>query len=228
MAESASATLRDVPFLAVLPAADLGELAGRMHPRRYRAGAAIFHREDPGSTLHIIRSGRVKLVLASPEGREVTVQILGPGDFFGELALLDGGPRSASAVALEPVTTLTLDRAPFIATLERHPEVAGKLLAILGDRLRRTDELISDILFLDLPARLAKQLLALADEHGSAGAAGIRIDLRLSQSELAAIVGATRESVNRCLNAYADRGLVALDRDAITILDPEALRRRIY
>ncbi len=228
MAESLLPTLRGVPFLAVLPETDLAGLAERMRPRRYRAGAAIFHREDPGSTLHIIHRGRVKLVLASPEGREVTVQLLGPGDFFGELALLDGGPRSASAVALEPVTTLTLDHAPFIATLGRHPEVAGRLLAVLGDRLRRTDELIADILFLDLPARLAKHLLALADDHGSAGTDGIRIALRLSQSELAAIVGATRESVNRCLNAYADRGLVAVDRDGITILDPDALRRRIY
>lgn len=222
------ATLRAVPFLAVLPETELTQLAGQARPRRYRAGATIFHREDPGSMLHVIHSGRVKLTLTSPEGREITVQILGPGNFFGELALLDGGPRSASVVALEPVETLTLDRAPFITTLERHPEVAGALLAVLGDRLRQTDELIQDILFLDLPARLAKQLLLLADRHGSATAQGIRIAMRLSQSDLASLVGATRESVNRCLSAYADRGLLALDRDAITILQPDELRRRIY
>jgi CRP-like cAMP-binding protein len=188
----------------------------------------IFHREDPGSTMHIVRSGRVKLSLSSPEGREVTVGLIGPGGFFGDLALLDGGPRSASVVTLEPVETLTLDRAPFIDVLERHPEVAGALLAVLGDRLRRTDELIQDILFLDLPARVAKTLLALAAEHGSQVPEGLRIDVRLSQSELAGLVGSTRESVNRCLNAYADRGMVALDRDAITILKPDELRRRIY
>ena len=221
-------TLRGVPFLEVLPEAELAQLAQRAHTRHYRAGVTIFHREDPGSTMHIVRSRRVKLSLSSPEGREVTVGLIGPGGFFGDLALLDGGPRSASVVTLEPVETLTLDRAPFVDVLERHPEVAGALLAVLGDRLRRTDELIQDILFLDLPARVAKTLLALAAEHGSQVPEGLRIDVRLSQSELAGLVGSTRESVNRCLNAYADRGMVVLDRDAITILKPDELRRRIY
>ncbi|CAA9552042.1 MAG: hypothetical protein AVDCRST_MAG88-849 [uncultured Thermomicrobiales bacterium] len=222
------AALRRVPFLAVLPETELARLADLTRPRQYRSGTTIFHREDPGATLHIIHSGRVKLVLASPEGREVTVDILGMGDFFGELALLDGGPRSASAVALDQVETFTLDRQPFIATLERHPEVASGLLTVLGDRLRRTDELIQDILFLDLPARLAKQLLALADEFGTRGREGVRIEMRLNQSELASIVGATRESVNRCLNAFAERDLIALDREAITILKLDELRDRIY
>ena len=221
-------TLLGVPFLAVLPPAELEALARQAHPRHYRAGTTIFHREDPGSTLHVIRKGRVKLTLASPEGREVTVGLLGPGEFFGELALLDGGPRSASVVALEPVETLTIDRGPFLGTLESHPEVSGALLAVLGERLRNTDELLQDILFLDLPARLAKRLLDLAEDHGRRVAEGLRIDVRLNQSELAGIVGSTRESVNRCLNAFASRGLLALDRDAITILKPDELRRRIY
>jgi CRP/FNR family transcriptional regulator, cyclic AMP receptor protein len=225
---SVAATLRRVPFLAILPDAELAALAERVRPRTYRAGTTIFHRDDPGSTLHIINHGLVKLVLASPEGREVTVGILDAGDFFGELALLDGGPRSASAVALEAVETLTLDREPFIGILERHPQVATALLGILGDRLRRADELIGDILFLDLPGRLAKQLLALAEERGTHTPEGIRIELRLSQSELAAIIGATRESVNRCLNAYADRGILDLDRDTITLRTPDLLRARIY
>lgn len=220
--------LRRVPFLAILPEPDLVRLAEQARRRQYRAGATIFHREDPGFNLHILREGRVKLVLASPEGREVTVGLLRPGDFFGELALLDGGPRSASVVALEPVETVTLERPPFVAVLEQHPEVSSALLAVLGDRLRRTDELIQDILFLDLPARLAKQLLALAEGHGHAVPEGLRLDLHLSQTELAGMVGATRESVNRCLSAYADRGLLALDRDGITILKPDDLRRRIY
>lgn len=222
------APLRRVPFLAILPDDDLAWLAGRTRARQYRAGTTIFHREDPGTTLHIITSGLVKLVLASPEGREVTVGVLDAGDFFGELALLDGGSRSASAVALEATETLTLDREPFVAILGRHPQVATGLLAVLGERLRRTDELIQDILFLDLPGRLAKQLLALAEERGVPTAAGVRIELRLSQSDLAAMIGATRESVNRCLNAYADRGILDLDRDTITLRAPEALRDRIY
>lgn len=225
---SSGATLRRVPFLAILPDAEIAWLTARARARQYRAGTTIFHRDDPGSSLHIINSGLVKLTLTSPEGREVTVGILDAGDFFGELALLDGGPRSASAVALEAVETLTLDREPFVALLERHPQVATALLGVLGERLRRTDQLIQDILFLDLPGRLAKQLLALADERGVQTPQGIRIALRLSQSELAALIGATRESVNRCLSAYAERGIVALDRDTITLRTPELLRDRIY
>lgn len=222
------AALRNVPFLTVLPDAELERLAAQARPRRFRAGDTIFHREDPGSTLYIIERGRVKLVLASPEGREVTVGLLGPGDFFGELALLDGGPRSASVVALEPLDALTLDRAPFIAVLERHPEVAGALLAVLGDRLRQTDELIQDILFLDLPARLAKRLLLLAAPDGEPIPAGAQPAVHFSQTELAGMVGSTRESVNRCLNAYAERGLVALRREAIVLSRPDELQRRIY
>jgi CRP/FNR family cyclic AMP-dependent transcriptional regulator len=222
------AMLRRVPLLAILADDELATLAERMRPRQYRPGTTIFHRDDPGTTLHIITSGLVKLVLSSPEGREMTVGILKAGDFFGEMALFDGGARSASAVTLEATETLTLDRAPFVETLERHPQVATALLCILGDRLRRTDELIQDILFLDLPGRLAKQLLALADERGITTAEGIQIDLRLSQSELAAMIGATRESVNRCLSAYADRGVLTLDRDTITLHTPETLRARIY
>lgn len=225
---SALASLRAVPFLAALPEDELARLAQHAHARHYRAGATIFHRDDPGSTLHIIRRGRVKLVLPSAEGREVTVGLLGPGDFFGDLALLDSGPRSASVVTLEAVETLTLDRGPFLNVLATHPRASTALLAALGERLRRTDEFIQDVLFLDLPARLAKHLLALADEHGAPAAGGIKITVRLSQTELAGIVGSTRESVNRCLNAFADRGLLALERDAITILRPEEVRRRIY
>lgn len=221
-------TLRRVPFFAILPDEELAGLAERMRPRQYRAGHIIFHQDDPGTTLHIISSGVVKLVLASQEGREVTVGILGAGEFFGDLSLLDGGPRSASAVALEATETLTLDREPFVAIIARHPEVASALLTTLGNRLRRTDALIQDILFLDLPGRIAKQLLALADERGVQTGQGTRIDLRLSQTELASIVGTTRESVNRCLNAFADRGYLNIDRDAITIRDRNGLQGRIY
>lgn len=222
------AALQNVPFLAVLPAPELERLAMQARPRRFRLGDTIFHREDQGSTLYIIERGKVKLVLASPEGREVTVGLLGPGDFFGELALLDGGPRSASVVALDAIEAVTLDRALFIAILERHPEVAGALLAVLGDRLRQTDELIQDILFLDLPARLAKRLLALAAPQGQPLPPGSQPAVQFSQGELAGMVGSTRESVNRCLNAYAERGLVALQREAIVLLRPDELQRRIY
>ena len=225
---SAIATLRRVPFLAPLADADLDWLTAQLRPRQYRAGTTIFHRDDSGTALHVIERGTVKLMLTSPEGREITVELLGAGDFFGELALLDGGPRSASAVALEATETLTLEREAFVALLAAHPQAALRLLGVLGERLRRADDLIGDLLFLDLPGRLAKQLLALAEERGSATPRGVRIDLRLSQSELAAMVGATRESVNRCLNAYAERGILDFDRETITLRDLAVLRARVY
>ncbi len=221
-------TLRRVPFLAPLADDDIAWLAARLRPRQYRVGTTIFHRDDSGTALHVIERGTVKLMLPSPEGREVTVELLGADDFFGELALLDGGPRSASAIALEATDTLTLERDQFAALLEAHPQVALRLLGVLGERLRRADDLIGDLLFLDLPGRLAKQLLALAEERGSATPRGVRIDLRLSQSELAAMVGATRESVNRCLNAYAERGILDFDRETITLRDLAVLRARVY
>ncbi len=179
------AMLRRIALLAILSDDELAMLLERMRPRQYRPGTTIFHRDDPGTTMHIITSGLVKLVLPSLEGREMTVGLLKTGDFFGEMALLDGGARSASAVTLEATETLTLDRATFVETLERHPQVATALLGILGDRLRRTDELIEDILFLDLPGRLAKQLLALADERDRVADPGCGHGIRIIRQRVA-------------------------------------------
>ncbi|MEE8470329.1 MAG: Crp/Fnr family transcriptional regulator, partial [Dehalococcoidia bacterium] len=175
--------LAQVPLFASLKPAYLAELAGKLTSRGYRRGETIFHKDDPGSALYIIKAGQIKISAASPEGEEVILAILTEGDFFGELSLLDGKPRSASATAMEAAQTLTLDRDDLLEVLGKYPEMAGDILAALSDRLRRTDLLLEDAVFLDLPARLAKRLLELGAKRGFETDKGLEIDLRLTQQD---------------------------------------------
>jgi CRP-like cAMP-binding protein len=154
------------------------------------------------------------------------LNLLGPGDFFGELALLDGEPRSADAVAQEPCQLLLLQRDDFMHFLEARPHVAIKLLATVSRRLRHTTQQAEDIIFFDLPARLARVLLELAEADSAEGEWVIAS--RPTQAELAEMVGATRESVNKWLGAYEEQGLIRRERNQLIILQPEALRKRIY
>ena len=220
MAVSVSTVLSKVPFFAGVPAEELEKLATSLQRRTVRAGKAVFRQDDPGSSLYVIESGVVKVQRTSPEGKEVILTILGPGDFFGELALLDGEPRSADAVAKEDTALLVLERDDFLAFLDKAPEVATKLLAALSRRLRRTDQLVQDAAFLDVPARLARALLQLSESPEAATG--------LTQSELAAMVGASRESVNRWLQFYRRRGLIESASGSIRVLQPDELRRHIY
>lgn len=220
MALSVTSVLAKVPFFSGVAPDHLETLARSLQRRTVRAGKAIFRQDDPGSSLYVIESGVVKVQRASPEGKEVILAILGPGDFFGELALLDGEPRSADAVAKEDTAVLVLERDDFIAFLDREPAVATKLLAALSRRLRRTDQLVQDAAFLDVPARLARALLQLAESPEATTG--------LTQSELAAMVGASRESVNRWLQFYRRRGLIESTSGAIRVLQPDELRRHIY
>ena len=220
MAVSVSTVLSKVPFFAGVPTDELEQLAGSLQRRSVRAGKAVFRQDDPGSSLYVIESGVVKVQRTSPEGKEVILTILGPGDFFGELALLDGEPRSADAVAKEDTALLVLERDDFLAFLDKSPAVATKLLAALSRRLRRTDQLVQDAAFLDVPARLARALLQLSESPEAATG--------LTQSELAAMVGASRESVNRWLQFYRRRGLIESASGSIRVLQPDELRRHIY
>jgi CRP-like cAMP-binding protein len=151
-----AALLQQVPMFAGLEPEDLEALAGRLRRRKYQRGATVFVHGDPGSSLYIVESGRVKLGFTSAEGREVILELAGPGDEFGELALLDGDPRSADAVALEPTVLLLLHRDDFLRYVESHARVALQLLVIMSRRLRRDAELIQDAVFLDVPARVAR------------------------------------------------------------------------
>jgi CRP/FNR family transcriptional regulator/CRP/FNR family cyclic AMP-dependent transcriptional regulator len=178
--------------------------------------------------MFLIVAGQVKVVLPSGDGEEAILGVLNAGECFGELSLLDGEPRSATIVATEPTDVLVVDRERFLAAVAANPRVAVDFLRILARRLRDVDEAVEDAVFLDVPARLAKRLLELAAEYGSAGPDGIEIGLRVTQAELASMVGATRESINKHLGAFRARGLVDLRGGRMVIRRPEDLRRRIY
>jgi CRP/FNR family transcriptional regulator, cyclic AMP receptor protein len=220
--------LTRVPLFATLREAQLAGLADKLRTRSYRSGEVIFHQDDPGSALHIIRSGRVKITTASPEGEEIIMAIMDEGDSFGEIALLDGEPRSANAVAMEATRTLTLDRSDFLYVMHRNPEMISAVLAAVAAGWRRTSHLLEDAFFLDMPGRLAKRLLELTEKHGVRTDTGIEIDLSLTQQDLAAAVGVSRESLNKQLGLFQERGLVIIGKKRITILRPDELKKRIY
>ncbi len=224
---SSSAVLAQIPLFAGLTADELAGLAVCLRGRPYRRGEVIFVQGDPGTSLYLIETGRVKIVLTSPEDKQVILAQLGPADFFGDLALLDGEPRSADAVAQEPSQLWLLQRNDFLRFLETRPAVATRLLAVLSRRLRRNARLLQDAAFLDIPGRLARVILDLAEAEGQPAGAGLVVAWPLTQAELAAMVGATRESVNKWLRSYERRGLIRRERGLIVVLSPEGLRRCI-
>ena len=203
--------------------AELLAMAGRMKPRVYRRGEVIFRREDPAGALHLIQSGSVKISLDNDEGKETVLALFGPGACFGEIAALDGGPRSATVTAVEPTETLALLRTDLLDLMRSQPDVALALIGTLATRLRRIDARLEDAHFLDLDTRFARLLASLAEERGEPTAAGVEIKLPLTQSELAAMIGATRVSANRLLGAYQDAGLVRLQKRSIVLTNMPAL-----
>jgi CRP-like cAMP-binding protein len=204
----------------------LESIARGLRTRRFRRGEVIFHLGDPGDALFIVSSGAVKITLPSETGDEAILATLRPGDFFGELALLDGAPRSATAAALEPTETLVLPRQRFRELIATEPVIRDALLASLARELRRLTLHVEELHFLDIAGRLAARLVRLADEQGKSLADGsVRLAAPLTQSDLAAMVGCTRQSVNKLLGLFVDDGYIRLDRDAIVILNREALTR---
>ena len=215
----------DLPLLARLNRDDRQALASRARLRSYRTGTVIFGEGEPGDSLHVVVEGRVRIVVSSGSGDEATVAIVGPGDCFGELSLLDGLPRSAAAVASATVKTFVVTRDVFVEWLQERPAAALAIMETLSLRLRRTDQALADMAFLDLTHRLAKQLLTLAAVHDLETALNNgTLRLQVTQGELASMLGVSRESVNKQINLFARQGWVALSRGAITINDMAALR----
>jgi CRP/FNR family cyclic AMP-dependent transcriptional regulator len=202
----------------------LADIARRLRRRRFRRGEVIFHQGDPGDALHLVGSGAIKIVLPSEHGDEAIIATLRHGDFFGELALLDGAPRSATAVALEASETWTLSRDLFQDLLDRDHRLRDSLLAGLAKELRRLTGQVEELHFLDLAGRLAMRLARLAREADPA-ANEVRLDWPYTQSDLASMIGGTRQSVNKLLSGLVDRGLVVIERDTLEIPDVDALVR---
>lgn len=221
-----SEVLAKVPLFAGLPEAERARLGTLLRSHRYTRGQVIFLEGDEGAALCLIAEGRVRIQLTGADGREVVINVYGPGEIFGEMALLDGEPRSADAIAQEDVRVFWLQREDFAAYLDSHPRAAMTMMAGLSRRLRHTTRVVQDATFRGVPARLARVLLDQAERVGQPVPGGIRLEGRLTQGELAAMVGATRETVNRALRGFEESGMVRWDGNRLVLARPEQLRSR--
>ena len=204
----------------------LDTCARSLRVRRFRRNETIFHQGDPGDSLFIVESGAVKIVLPSPEGEEgAIIATLARGDFFGELALLDGAPHSATAVALEPSELLVMRRDPFQELIDTDRALRMALFAGLTAELRRLTGHVEELHFLDLPGRLAMRLVRLARETDPGAHGQVVLDWPYTQSELASMIGGTRQTVNRLLSDMVTQGLVRFDRESLVIPDVDRLSR---
>lgn len=210
--------LANVSVFAGLDAAALDALMAITSTRRLRSGEVLFRKGAEGTQLYGVLRGRLRISAAGEDGREMVFGFSEPGEVIGEIAILDSNPRSATVTALSECELLTLDRRDLLPFLERHPMVAIHLARVLAGRLRRLSELAEDALLRDLPVRLAKKLVALAD-----GGSGDATEVRISQQQLGELVGTSRESVNKQLRSWADDGIVETLRGGVRIVDRASL-----
>ena len=222
------ALLAAIPLFAGLSVEQLDKVGSLAKARSYPVRAVVVTQGEPARELFAIVRGRLKVASCGPDGQDTVLGIMAEGEVFGEVALLDGGTRSATCTTVEPCELLVIDRAQFLELLETSPGIAVKLLDVLAKRLRRLSQRSEDAAFLDVPSRLARSLLDLASRFGERGRApskAIHIMLKLSQQELGDLVGATRESVNKHLNDWTRQGFVTLRGGRMVIDDIESVRR---
>jgi CRP/FNR family transcriptional regulator, cyclic AMP receptor protein len=224
-AADACAVLERTPLFGELARSGIERVAQLAIARFYPRGAWVFHEGDSGDAFYVVGSGRVKVFVTSEQGDELVLASLNPSDTFGELAVIDGGPRTASAKAVEDTTLLALTRRRFLELLQAEPAVDRALHHSLGELLRRMLAQASDLVFLDLPGRVAKFLVTSLDRHAGAGGAGV-VHLELTQGDLAHMIGGSRPSVNQILRAFEARGYVEVKGRSVTIKDADALRHR--
>jgi CRP-like cAMP-binding protein len=217
------AILADHFLLRHLPADTLDALARFARVQDFRRNETIVRKGDPGTGMMAVISGRVKISTVSLEGKEIIIDFINPGELFGEIALIDSGERTADAVAIAATRLMVLERRDFLPFLERHPGVCIKLLSLLCARLRQTTGLVEDALFQTVEYRLAKRLLRFAAQFGEPHEDGVLLPLQLSQREIAALIGVTRETVNKQLGNWQDRGWVEIRRGALFVRDIDAL-----
>jgi CRP/FNR family transcriptional regulator, cyclic AMP receptor protein len=191
-----------------------------------RKGDVLFNEGEPGDSLYIVLSGKIKVGRRAADGRQNLIAVMGPSDMVGELSLFDPGPRTATATALTDSRLARLRKQSLRPWLSNRPEIAEQLLWVLARRLRRTNDALADLIFTDVPGRVAKNLLQLAGKFGSRDSGVLRVTHDLTQEELAQLVGASRETVNKALADFASRGWLRLDGKSVIIMDPERLARR--
>jgi len=213
--------LATVPLLSRIDAGELQRLAALTRERQYSKGSVILFENDPGDALFIVRQGRVKVVLVGEDGREVILGVLGPGEYFGELSLIDEQPRSAHVIAMEDSVLLALRSDDFRRRVEATPAMAWSMLLELSRRLRRADGKIGALALLDVPGRIARLLLDAAADAG-----GDRLAKPLTHQTIAQMIGASRETVSRAMVEFQEAGWIAVERRTIRITDRPALERR--
>jgi CRP-like cAMP-binding protein len=214
-------------LLGKLTTGEIDTLLTYSRVERYRAGSEIYAKGSPGNSMMAVLRGTAKMSSGSAEGKEIVLNIMNPGEIFGEIALLDGEERSADAIAMTDCELLVLHRRDFLPILENHPEMCMILLRILCQRLRQTSEQVEDVLFRHLESRIAKALLHLAESAGRTDDQGLSIDLHLSQRELGYIAGGSRESVNKHLQIWHKEGFIRLGKGSIVIRDMAAIERMV-
>lgn len=214
------------PLFATLDPDTAASLISSLIEQRVAKGEILFHEGEPGDDLYVILEGKVKLGHASADGRESLMAVLGPGEMFGELSLFDPGPRAASATALTEARVYRLGNKELMPWLAGRPEVAAALLQALARRLRRTNEAMADLVFSDVPGRIAKALMDLGEKFGTMTENGLLVTHDMTQEELAQLVGASRETVNKALADFAQRGWIQLESRQVLILDVERLGKR--
>ena len=201
-------------------------LIADMETVTFPRGTTIFDEGEPGDRLYIIVDGKVKLARHAPDGRENLLSVMGPSDMFGELSIFDPGPRTSSAVCVTEVTAATMNSTMLKQWIDTHPEISQQLLRVLARRLRRTNASLADLIFTDVPGRVAKTLLQLANRFGMQEGGALRVNHDLTQEEIAQLVGAARETVNKALATFAHRGWIRLEGKSVLIVDTEHLARR--
>ena len=212
-----------IPLFAQLSAEELDALLDVAATRALAPREVLFRKGDPGAELFGILEGSLRATTSSARGKEVTFSVMGPGEIFGEIALLDGRPRSATIEAVEASCVIALERAAFLAFIERHPGMAVRLLGVLAARVRRVSELIEDILFMNVPSRLARRLLTMARLFGRRVPDGVRVDMKLSAADLGDLIGASGESVARQLELWTREQVVSVRGEEIVVHRPDLL-----
>lgn len=218
------ASIARAPLFAALPISAIEDLSMRVQVRRVNAGANVVAQDEPGDSVFVIMTGRVKVVMFGDGGREVTLSVLRPGDSFGEMSMFDGAARSASCVALEPCSLLVLSRDDLMRHITAHPRTAMNLLGEMARRLRRADQTIAQLALCDVNERLVHRLVGLAREEGAEGPEGLVVRRRPTQQELANMIGSCRETISRAFNQLARDGLI-IARGRALVVTPALIER---
>lgn len=219
--------LKNVPLFEDFSDDELEKLLVICKEKSYPKDSVIFQKEDPGNFFFLICSGRVKVIIETEEGKEGILAILYPTEFFGEMSLLDGEPRSATVVALEETKVVIIERNEFLNLLYKHPELALKILKTLSLRLRKANRQIETLMFLDASGRIARLLIDIAKDRGKKVDEGVLIDLEFTRQELGNLIGVSRETTIRILKSLEDEGILSIERNHIIIKDIKELERRI-